>query len=194
MLLLALTPSIVRRTFLSTAIAPVWAVGEEEVRDCNEAVYLILRVQEATQQEKRLVKSGKFRDLQRANVKYAIQLMLKNYAFQDAVNSASALVPQSKLIEASQTGRDAVEALQNVLEYFDASSRSLNVETISGEKLEFVVRALEAANSRVDAFLTYLPPDEVTKAQTVVKNENTKNQAEYEKATSETYLNPAPKA
>lgn len=194
-----MTPTLLRRSFLSTGAVtltrPVFAMGEEEVRDCNEAVYLILRVQEATQQEKRLVKSGKFRDLQRANVKYAIQLMLKNYAFADAVNSASALVPQSKLIEATQTGRDAIEALQNVLEYFDASSRSLNVETISGEKLDFVIRALEAASTRVDAFLTYLPPDEVTKAKVVVSNENQKNLAEYQKATEgESYLNPPPKA
>lgn len=173
---------------------PALALEEEpeEPRNCNDAIYTILRVQEATLQEERLVRSGKFKDLQRANVKFAITLMLKNYRFADAFTTATTLA--SSTLDAAQVGRDAVDALQQILEYFDASSRSLKVDTISGEKLDFVLRALTAANTRIDAFLTYMPPAEVEKAKAVVKAENDKNLAEYKKAFPDepVYLNPPP--
>ncbi|KAJ8613951.1 hypothetical protein CTAYLR_008794 [Chrysophaeum taylorii] len=171
---------------------PALAEGETESRDCNEAVYLVLRVQEAAQQETRLVKSGKFKDLQRANVKFAITLMLKNYGLLDAVTSASLLSSES--FEASQAGKEAVEALQQILEYFDSSARSLNVETLSGDKLDFVVKALDAADRRISTFLSLLPDSEVERAKKVILLENKKNLEEYEMALpGESYLNPAPK-
>ena len=39
---------------------------------------LILRVKESTFQETRLITSGKFKDLQRLNIKRAIGMMLEN--------------------------------------------------------------------------------------------------------------------
>mmetsp|Transcript_38154 Transcript_38154/g.122478 ORF Transcript_38154/g.122478 Transcript_38154/m.122478 type:complete len:249 (-) Transcript_38154:237-983(-) len=176
-------------------LRPSLAVDEiEEPRSCNEAIYTILRVQEATQQETRLVKSGKYRDLQRANVKLAVNLMLKNYGLVDAFNAASTLASNS--VEASQVGREAAEYLQNILEYFDASmsAKSLNVDTLAGEKLAFVLRALETSSDRMDTFLDYLPDDEVAKAKAAVKSENDRNLAEYKKAFPDdpVYLNPTP--
>lgn len=169
---------------------PVYAEGQAEARDCNEAIYLVLRVQEATQQEERLVKSGKFKDLQRANVKFAVNLMLTNYQFLSSVNQASTL--SAKAYEASMVGREAVEALQQILEYFDSAQRSLQVETLSGEKLEFVLKALQTANAKCDKFLTLLPGQEVDRARRVVEQENNLNLQEYEQANpGESYLNPA---
>jgi len=186
---------------LSTTTTPSRVFAEDlvtetvEARPCNENLYMILRVQEATQQETRLVSSGKFRDLQRANVKLAVNLMLKNYALLDNVLAASALSGPGKSYEASTAGRDAVDALQQILEYFDSSARSLNVETIGGEKLDFVLRALDASNSNLEKFLSYMPADELRKAQKVVDAENAKNYDEYKAANPDqpAYLNPTPK-
>lgn len=181
--------------FSRSLLAPplVFAAGEAEPRDCNEAVYMILRVQEASQQEVRLVRSGKFKDLQRANVKFAVNLMLNNYDLLSNVNAASTL--SAKSYEASQVGREAVEALQQILEYFDSAQKSLQVESLSGEKLEFVLKALQAVDGKCEQFLALLPRSEVDRARLVVTQENKLNQAEYEEANpGESYLNPPVKA
>eukprot|EP00633_Aureoumbra_lagunensis_P008840 CAMPEP_0197315530 /NCGR_PEP_ID=MMETSP0891-20130614/38643_1 /TAXON_ID=44058 ORGANISM="Aureoumbra lagunensis, Strain CCMP1510" /NCGR_SAMPLE_ID=MMETSP0891 /ASSEMBLY_ACC=CAM_ASM_000534 /LENGTH=241 /DNA_ID=CAMNT_0042804525 /DNA_START=74 /DNA_END=795 /DNA_ORIENTATION=+ len=157
----------------------------------NEAIYKILRVQEATQQEERLVRSGKFKDLQRSNIKFAITIILKNYSFLDSVNSASILSANS--FDASQAGRDAVEALQAVLEYFDSSSTSLKVETLSGDKLDFVLKALQTCNNAIERLLSYLPDDLIAQAKRVIAEENRLNYEEYKQANpGEAYLNPNP--
>ena len=69
--------SVERRRFVALALAGVTSmlanVRQGMAYDPNlsveRSVYLILRVQEATQQETRLVTTGKFKDLQRANIK-----------------------------------------------------------------------------------------------------------------------------
>ena len=66
-----------RRRFVALALAGATSmfanVPQGMAYDPNltveRSVYLILRVQEATQQETRLVTTGKFKDLQRANIK-----------------------------------------------------------------------------------------------------------------------------
>ena len=47
------------------------------IRTHTHSLYLIRRVQEATVQEERLLKSGKYKNLQRSNVKLAATMMLR---------------------------------------------------------------------------------------------------------------------
>jgi hypothetical protein len=85
-------------------------------------LYKILRVREATQQETRLIKSGKFKDVQRANVKLAVKFMLENYRLADQFVQASTYIEDSaKRLEAAQVGQSAVQNLYTILEYFDSS-------------------------------------------------------------------------
>lgn len=160
----------------------------------NDSLLLILRVKEAAAQETRLIKSGKFRDLQRNSIKLAISLMLDNYQLLDNVNKCARLAGGSRSQEAFSVGQSAVEALQSVLEYFDSSSSSLKVDTISSEKQAFVVRALDVASQRLDQFLAYLPPDQVATAVAFIDYENELNLREYAQANpgQGTYLNPKP--
>lgn len=44
-------------------------------------------------QEARLVTSGKFKDLQRANIKFAVAMLLRNYQITDCINEANAPEP-----------------------------------------------------------------------------------------------------
>ena len=155
---------------------------------------LILRVKEAAAQETRLIKSGKFKDLQRNSIKLAIALMLDNYQLLDNINKAARFAGGSRSQEAYSVGQGAVEALQSVLEYFDSSSSSLKVDTISSEKQAFVVRALDVASQRLDQFLAYLPPEQVATAVAFIDYENELNLREYAQANpgQGTYLNPKP--
>jgi hypothetical protein len=190
-----------RRTTIATVAAgALGALGgrpsaaRAEPEQANNNVVLVLRVQEACSQEKRLIKSGKFKDVQRANIKLAVNLMLTNYALLDNVNQASTLA-RGRSQEALNVGVGAVEALQQVLDYFDSSSKSLKVDTISSEKQEFVVKALDVAAQRIDSFLTYLPAAQVDKAKALIAYENDLNLKEYaEQNQGEKYLNPTPGA
>ena len=60
--------------------APKNAAPTVELKD---DLLLILRVQEASGQEARLVRTGKYRELQRLNIKRAIGMMIDNYDLRD---------------------------------------------------------------------------------------------------------------
>ena len=164
-------------------LAPQVAQALDPTKDRpNDSVLLILRVKEAAAQETRLIKSGKFKDLQRNSIKLAISLMLDNYQLLDNINKAARFAGGSRSQEAYSVGQGAVEALQSVLEYFDSSSSSLKVDTISSEKQAFVVRALDVASQRIDQFLAYLPPDQVATAVAFIDYENELNLREHAQA------------
>jgi len=77
---------------------------------------MIMRVQEATAQQARLVSTGKYKDVQRSNIKFATKLMLDNYKLFESVDRASRLAPPGKQAEAMEKGRSAAENLQTLLE------------------------------------------------------------------------------
>jgi hypothetical protein len=99
---------------------PVSAATREPLAD---VLYRIMRVREATQQETRLIKTGKFKDVQRANVKLAVKFMVDNYRLNDAFVTASSYLEgsDSRRVEASQVGQTAVQNLYTILEYFDSA-------------------------------------------------------------------------
>jgi len=98
---------------------PAWAAERVPL---EQSLYTILRVREATQQESRLIKSGKFKDVQRANVKLAVKFMIENYNLNDAILSASNYLDgNDKRMSAVNAGQSAVQDLFTILEYFDSS-------------------------------------------------------------------------
>ena len=70
----------------TTTSIPAWAASRPPL---NDLLYKILRVKEASAQETRLIKSGKFKDAQRNNVKLAVKFMVENYNLADAFVQAS---------------------------------------------------------------------------------------------------------
>lgn len=88
----------------------------------NDLLYTILRVREATEQETRLISTGKFKDVQRANIKLAVKFMVENYRLADAcVGAAAYLDGNERRIAAGNVGQAAVQNLVTILEYFDAA-------------------------------------------------------------------------
>jgi len=183
----ALGASVLART-------PLPAVAETDTLTLDRCVYLILRVQEGTQQEERLISTGKFKDLQRANVKSAASMLLKNYRLDDCVTQASKqVVDKSKIVEALDSGRAAVDALQQINEYFDSSDKSLQVNYLAPDKQAFVLKALSKSRTDLDTFLSYLPTNIVASQRALVADENDLNKKEYRAPDGATeYLNPPP--
>ena len=86
---------------------------------------LILRVQESTGQEAKLVSSGKNKDLQRLNIKRSTSMILENSDLQGRFVAASVYADPSKVSEATEYGNNAVEALVQIQEYFSAGGARL---------------------------------------------------------------------
>ena len=95
--------------------------GGQDIKSVQVPLYYILRVREATEQETRLIKSGKFKDVQRANVKLAVRFMVDNYRLNDNFIAASAFLTGDKKIKAVDLGQTVVQNLYTILEYFDSS-------------------------------------------------------------------------
>ena len=116
-----------RQVIQAAAVVAGWTASTipataAERQPLDALLYRILRVREATQQEARLINSGKFKDLQRANVKLAVRFMVENYRLADAfVGASSYLSDTSRRVEAGQIGQSAVQNLYTILEYFDAA-------------------------------------------------------------------------
>jgi hypothetical protein len=112
-----LTSSVLTGFF--TLIPPALAATREPL---DELLYRIARVREATILETRLIKTGKFKDVQRANIKLAIRFMVDNYRLNDAFVAASTYLDgTSRRLEASQIGQSVTQNLYTILEYFDAA-------------------------------------------------------------------------
>lgn len=145
-------------------------------------IYLILRVMEATEQQERLVKSGKYKDLQRANIKMAVRMMLTNYNLEKSVKELSMTLPKDKRADAQARGRSANEALVTLKDYFDTDNNSLNVDTISAEKKAFIIKALQSCRQELDGLLQYAPSDAVSDARAFIAKENADNAQELDAA------------
>lgn len=148
----------------------------------EKALYSILRVREATQQESRLIRSGKFKDLQRANVKLAVRFMLNNYKLGDNFVTAGSFLDSSKRIQAGEAGQAASQNLYTILEYFDAQDvNNLRVgnDSMAGKET-LVLKGLDAARNNIDDFLSFFPKDDIEVVKTKIIDENTLNEKEFD--------------
>jgi len=149
----------------------------------------ILRVIEATNQEERLIRSGKFRDAQRANIKLAVSYMLDNYRLKENIQILALYAPQDRQQQVRNAGGEAVDSLTTLLEYFDPRANSLKVGDIDRTKTDFIARALKTVRDRLGDVVDALPADEVAKAKDVIALENKMNAEEYQKYYGEPMLN-----
>lgn len=151
----------------------------------DDYLYKVVRVKEATQQERRLIKSGKFKDMQRANVKLAVKFMVQNYRLSDSVVGASSFLGggNSRQMSAIDTGQMAVQNLQTILEYFDSSDVQ-NIKVGQGSmngKEEIVVKGLEATENKLDEFLSFFDQETVARVKAQAEAENQLNTQEFDK-------------
>jgi hypothetical protein len=134
-------------------------------------------VQEATGQETRLVSTGKYKELQRLNIKRAINMMVDNYDLRDRFVRASAYAPIGQQQQALSYGNTAVEGLTQILEYFPDK---LVANDLTREQSTFVLAALKSVSKSIDSFLGYMPQEVVEQAKAQIIEENRLNEKEYE--------------
>lgn len=159
----------------------------------SACIYNILRVKEATQQETRLISTGKFKDVQRANVKLAVKFMVNNYKLSDSVIAASSYLSGNARVSASGVGSSAVQSLYTILEYFDSSdveNIKVGSDSIAGKE-GIVIKGLESVRRDIDEFLTYFPQDVVDDTKKKIAEENELNFREFDPELG-AILNPNP--
>ena len=145
------------------------------VKLLQENLVLILRVKEACGQETRLISTGKYKELQRLNIKRAVGFMLENYSLRDRFVSASAFAPLEKQQVATDYAQTAVESLIQILEYFPDK---LAVNDLTSTQKDFCLSALKSTTRSIDSFLTLMPPEIVEKAVAQIAEENELNEQE----------------
>lgn len=178
-----------RRGFLQGVVASTAALSlgslpslAEDENTLDSYLYRVLRVREATQQERRLIKSGKFKDIQRANVKLAVKFMIQNYRLSDAVVGASAYLKAANSMKAIDVGQTAIQNLQTILEYFDSGdveNIKVGKSSMAGKE-EVVLNGLQAASGNIDLFLNFFPDETVQKIKDQIKAENDLNVKEFD--------------
>lgn len=203
----ATTAALIFSTAITTTTAtggiqPAFAAEEPQggnggaQKTVQTPLYYILRVREATEQETRLIKSGKFKDVQRANVKLAVKFMVDNYRLNDNFIAASAFLTGDRRIKAGDIGQSVVQNLYTILEYFDAS----DVENIKvgstglGGKEVIVLNGLQAARKGIDDFVGLFPKEDVMAVIAKIEEENAVNEKEFDKELNQGsgILNPKP--
>jgi hypothetical protein len=172
----------------TTVLLPSVAQAEadpSERKTLDQCLYAIMRVREATFQESRLINSGKFKDVQRANVKLAVRFILNNYRLSDTVIASSAFIEDNtRRIQAGEAGQGAVQDLQTILEYFDSSDvQNLKVggDNMAGKE-RLVLQGLESARKNLDGFLDFFPSEKVQAAKKLILDENALNYKEWDPA------------
>jgi len=147
---------------------------------------LILRVKEASSQEARLIKTGKYKEVQRLNVKRAIKFMLDNYALNERFVKAASFAPSGQVMTAGQYGQNAVESLTQILEYFPDK---LVANDLTRDQEKFVMAALDNTNKNIDLFCELMPPTAVDAAKAQLEEENKLNDIEYKEVNTDPLLN-----
>eukprot|EP00578_Thalassiosira_sp_NH16_P030522 CAMPEP_0181078800 /NCGR_PEP_ID=MMETSP1071-20121207/1682_1 /TAXON_ID=35127 /ORGANISM="Thalassiosira sp., Strain NH16" /LENGTH=265 /DNA_ID=CAMNT_0023160145 /DNA_START=40 /DNA_END=837 /DNA_ORIENTATION=- len=200
-----------RRSFLGSVIAattasaatvvqsPLAALAADDessqsgpkIKPLSTYIYNVLRVREATEQETRLINSGKFKDVQRANVKLAVKFMINNYKLSDSVVAGSSYLKGNARVQASGAGQSAVQSLFTIVEYFDSSDvENIKVDSLSGKEA-IVNNGLKSVRRDIDDFLSYFPNDVVDEAKSKIMSENELNFKEFDPRLG-SILNPNP--
>jgi len=178
-------------SFVALPVAPLAAPAAVKGPSRSKAVLqeqlvLILRVQEATGQETRLVSTGKYKELQRLNIKRAVKFMLDNYSLRDRFVTASAFAPLEQQQQATDYAQTAVESLIQILEYFPDK---LSANDLTSDQAKFVLAALKSTSKSIDAFLSLMPAEAVAAAKAQIADENDLNDKEYDEIVGEKIIN-----
>ncbi|KAL7526162.1 hypothetical protein ACHAWF_001655 [Thalassiosira exigua] len=144
----------------------------------RESLYLVSRVQEATVQQERFVRRASDQSALRNKMKLTLRLVEKNYRLLDQITFASEYVsPSSKVVEATEAGYEAAEALQAAIDYVDGDLKAGEFE--EGQK-EYLSSNLAECRERLFDFLAYMPKEELEAARKRVEEENVANRDEFD--------------
>jgi len=185
----------VSATILASTVSKLQPVQAATIgSDLDSYLYKIVRVREATQQEKRLITTGKFKDTQRANVKLAVKFMVQNYRLSDSIVGASAFLSNTSSMKAIDVGQTAVANLQTILDYFDSSDvENIKVGRSGMEgKESLVLKGLDATKVKLDEFLFFFDEATVERIKSEIEEENNLNVKEFDRSLGDIINLPPP--
>jgi len=188
------------RSLSAVALSPLVASaaddGEEvskkpKLRPLRDCLYNVLRVREASEQETRLISTGKFKDSARQNVKLAVKFMINNYSLSDSIIAGSSYLKGNDRVDASGVGQSAVQSLLTIVEYFDASSvENIKVDSLEGKE-KIVLEGLKSVRRDLDEFTNFFPKDDVDAVKARILTENELNFREFDTSLGQ-IINPNP--
>lgn len=209
----AFVASISSSLVLSLGSSVLAATADESApQDTHEALLLLLRAQESTSQELNLLKTGKYKNFQRANVKLAVRYILRNYGL--TTNFAKLSNTSTKLKTLSDS---IISNLNTILEYFDdRNTDSLKIAKpklsssplsalkadefpmpenadLDNSKKKVVISGLSRTIELFDEYFNALEDQEMlSKAKQQVVEENEKNKQEYAEFVKTEIINVVP--
>eukprot|EP00547_Thalassionema_nitzschioides_P011123 CAMPEP_0194262532 /NCGR_PEP_ID=MMETSP0158-20130606/46590_1 /TAXON_ID=33649 /ORGANISM="Thalassionema nitzschioides, Strain L26-B" /LENGTH=229 /DNA_ID=CAMNT_0039002691 /DNA_START=1 /DNA_END=690 /DNA_ORIENTATION=- len=141
----------------------------------RESLYLLSRVQEATCLQERYIKK-KLPPIQK--MKLTLKLVDRSYRIQDQINYVSKFIPPADIVQATQAGNEAADALQDAIDFVMASK---NGDSLSNEQKEFLLKSLSETREKLLIFVDYLPDrDKLLAARARVEEENKLNIDEFD--------------
>jgi hypothetical protein len=111
-------------------------------------------------------------------MKLTLKLIEKNYRLLDQINYASAFVePKDALVDASEAGYEAVDALQAAIDYV---RNDLGTGPMTDVQRSFLTCQLLSCRENLFKFVKYMPQDKLEAARLRVEDENVKNRDEFD--------------
>lgn len=154
----------------------------------RESLYLISRVQEATAQQERFIGKAILQQDLKAKMMLTLKLVEKNYRLLDQINYASGFVnPKDELVTASEAGYEAVDALQEAIDFV---RDNLGEGPLSEQQRTFLITSMKTCRENLFVFLNYMPQDKLGGARKRVEDENVLNREEFDGDTNAGVYNP----
>ena len=136
--------------------------------------------------ERFVTRNTKQEDLKQ-KMKLTLRLVEKNYKLLDQITYLSTLLPPDDLVQATNAGLEAADALQNAIDYVKFELKS---GPLSTEQKEYLIGNLSTCREELFVFLKYVPQDKLLDARKRVEEENVLNRDEYDGDGSEGVYNP----
>jgi hypothetical protein len=155
----------------------------------RESLYLMSRVQEATVQQERFVRSSSRQEELKQKMKLTLKLVEKNYLLLDQINFASNFVAQGDdIVPAVEAGNEAVESLQAAIDFVNTDLNDPG--PLTNDQREYLLSNLTDCRNKLFIFLQYMPQDKLRQARERVEYENVKNREEYAGSADDGLFNP----
>mmetsp|Transcript_17462 Transcript_17462/g.33186 ORF Transcript_17462/g.33186 Transcript_17462/m.33186 type:complete len:234 (+) Transcript_17462:25-726(+) len=142
-------------------------------RSLEDCALSIAYVQLACDQLIESINQGEYDSLARQ-----LKMVLTNYRVEDSIRQAALNLPAGpKEVAVKTAGRDAVEFLNQINEYFPDDVDPITMKKLppsaafTPKRLQFIVKALEAAKSKFGVVLAELPEEMVSDIQKKITSE-----------------------
>lgn len=171
-----MAPFVVVAPLLAPVTSPAANAYTPDPDPLKESLYLLSRVQEATCLQERYIEKSR---PPIEKMKLTLRLVDRSYRLLDQVNYVSKFLDSDAVVEATQLGYEAADALQEAIDFVNGFKQDGSAMTL--EQRNFLKDALTETREKIFDFLEYLPDQgKVTTARTRVEEENKLNKDEFD--------------